>query len=249
MKITLRLLAVAAAAAVIGVTPASAVIGGTPDTAHPYVGMSVFFPSDGGQPQQCSGFLISAWTYVTAGHCTAGADPNAPVLLFFGPGPFFPGSQPQDLGVAVANPDWNGGLAHDVGMVHLVAPMPGPYATVAQTGYLDKFATKRGQQDMSFTPVGYGLVDATPQAPTPLFSRFAGTVQLENLTAIDLLTTAAPGAGTGGSATCYGDSGGPVFKDGLVVALVSSGTKYCNGKAADFRLDTVESRTFLGLTP
>ena len=76
--------------------------------------------------------------------------------------------------------------------------------------------------------------------------RMAGAMQLEKLTDTLLQTTASPGNGTGGAATCKGDSGGPVFNStGDVVALVSGGLKFCNGKAGDFRLDTAEAQNFI----
>jgi len=58
------------------------------------------------------------------------------------------------------------------------------------------------------------------------------------------------GNGTGGSGTCFGDSGGPVFhtdSDGQVwqVAVISYGTKYCHGSSAAFRLDNAQARAFL----
>lgn len=257
MKMTLRLLAAAAAAALLGVPAAHAVVGGSPDgNAHPYVGMSVFFESDG-TAEQCSGFLVGPYTYVTAGHCAGLEYPGGPTPVaaevWFGGGPITHSTPPDDAGIPEASPDWNGVLPdHDIGVVHLFAPMPGPYATLApltSPAYLDKLATKRGQQDVSFTAVGYGVVDISPTTgPIPLFTRFDGSVQLEKLTAIDLLTTASPGNGTGGGATCLGDSGGPVFNGDYVVALVSGGQKFCNGKAADFRLDTAEAQGFIGPT-
>lgn len=245
MKITLRLLAAAAAAAVLGVTPAHAVIGGTLDTTHTYVGQSVFFPG-AGHPVQCSGFLVSAQLYVTAAHCAAAGPGPVFVMLWFGAGPNPPGTPPDALGIASASPAWSGVLPnHDIGVVHLFEPMPGPYATLASPGFLDRLASKRGQQNVSFTSVGYGVADYGPTGFIAPFMRVAGSMQLEHLTDIDLFTTAAPGNGTGGGATCLGDSGGPVFSGDVVVALVSAGTKYCNGKAADFRLDTVEAHDFI----
>jgi len=69
MKITLRLVAAAAAAVFIGVPAAQAVIGGSPDgNAHPYVGLSAFFDSNGNFLWRCSGFLTSPTVYVTEEH-------------------------------------------------------------------------------------------------------------------------------------------------------------------------------------
>jgi hypothetical protein len=257
MKITLRLFAAAAAATVLGalgVTPAHAIIGGSPDSAHPYVGVAGFLDSKGHHLLLCSGFLTSSTVFVTAGHCAGVAAPGAPqpasAVIWFGSGPIDFGSTPDATGTAIANPAWNGNLPdHDIGAVRILSSRIDltalGHATLAPLGYLDSLATKRGQQDVTFTSVGYGVVDASPAGVAAPFVRLDGTMQLEHLTDIDLFTTAAAGNGTGGGATCVGDSGGPVFSGNYVVALISAGTKYCNGKAADFRLDTVEAQSFI----
>ncbi len=51
--------------------PAAAVTDGQPDgTDHPYVGLAVFYDEDGNPTHRCSGTLISANVFLTAGHCT-----------------------------------------------------------------------------------------------------------------------------------------------------------------------------------
>lgn len=254
MKMILRLVAAAAAAALISVTSAYAVTGGTPDTAHPYVGVVGFLDSQGHHLSLCSGFLTSETVFVTAGHCTGPETPGAPqpafAFIWFGSGPVDLGSQPDAVGIPMTDPAWNGVVGeHDLGYVRIVdsnidlAALG--HATLAPVGYLDGLATKRGQHDVSFTAVGYGATDISPAGTVDPVVRMAGTVQLQKLTDNLLQTTASPGNGTGGGATCVGDSGAPVFNGDLVVAIVSGGQKFCNGKAADFRLDTVEAQSFI----
>jgi len=258
MKIILRLLAAAAIAAVIGVAPAKAVIGGTPDTAHPYVGVVGFLDAQGHHLALCSGFLTSPTVFVTAGHCAGPETPGAPTpafaFIWFGSGPVDLSTTPPDAeGIPVADPAWNGVVGeHDLGYVRILGSAFDlstlGHATVAQPGATDPLngiATKRGQHDVSFTAVGYGATDISPAGAVDPVARMAGTVQLEKLTDTLLQTTAAPGNGTGGAATCVGDSGAPVFSGDVVVAIVSGGQKFCNGKAADFRLDTVEAQSFI----
>jgi Trypsin len=260
MKMTLRLVAAAIAAAFISVTPAAAVVGGTPDTAHPYVGVVAFVDSVGHHLGLCSGFLTSETVFVTAGHCAGPLTPGAPgaagavptlAFIWFGTGPVTLDPQTSDaIGVPMPSPSWNGVVGeHDVGYVRIVDSNIDltslGHATLAPAGTLEGIAKKRGQHDVSFTAVGYGAVDISPRGTIDPIVRASGTMQLEKLTDIDLLTTASPGNGTGGGAICKGDSGGPVFYGDLVVALVAGGTKYCNGKAADFRLDTVEAQSFI----
>jgi hypothetical protein len=256
MKMTLRLVAAAAAAVFLGVPAAQAVVGGSPDgNAHPYVGLSAYFDSNGNFLWRCSGFLTSPTVYVTAGHCAGPEVPGAPQpafaeIWFNGTSPVSPSDPPDAFGFPEASPAWNGVLPdHDIGVVHIVQTSFDlatlGHATLPPLGYLNGLATKRGLHDTSFTVVGYGVIDISPHGVVDNTQRMAGTVQLQKLTDIDLQTTASNGNGTGGGATCLGDSGAPLFNGGYVVALVSGGQKFCNGKAIDFRLDTVEAQSFI----
>lgn len=252
MKTFLPLLAAAAVAAAVGITPARAVIGGAPDgNAHPYVGLSAFYDAQGHFLWRCSGSLVSSTVYVTAAHCAGPEFPGAPqpalAKIWFGSDPISPTSTPDAVGVPTPSPAWTGALpGNDVGVVELSSPVNGfGHATLAPVGYLDGLAKQRGQTDVSFTVVGYGIEDYGPLGLTNVPMRMTGEVQLENLDAVDLLMTAAPGGGTGGSAICLGDSGGPVFNGGYLVAVTSFATKYCNGRAGAFRVDTVAAQDFI----
>lgn len=263
MKIILRLLAAAAIAAVIGVAPAQAVIGGTPDTAHPYVGLVGFLDDQGHHLGLCTGFLTSETVLVTAGHCAGPLAPGAQgpsgavpaeAFIWFGSGPIDPSTTPPDaIGIPTVDPAWNGVVGeHDLGYVRIVAVINPNldlnalgHATLAAPGYLDGIAKKRGQHDVSFTAVGYGATDISPAGVVNPMARMAGMMQLQKLTDTLLQTTASPGNGTGSGATCVGDSGAPVFSGDVVVAIVSGGLKFCNGKAGDFRLDTAEAQSFI----
>src|ERR671914_1490465 len=77
MRRALLLLATMALAIVLASGVAQAIINGQPDTgpnAHPYVGALVSVPPSGQFKGQripiCSGTLISARVFLTAGHCT-----------------------------------------------------------------------------------------------------------------------------------------------------------------------------------
>ena len=235
------MLAAAVAAVTLMVSPAGAVQGGLPDgDGHPEVGLSVFLWHD--IPLwRCSGTMVAAKVYLTAGHCT-GVDNDLGVApdraeVWFDSGPIprgtyaFDGSpcKPTDTGypckgdftgTPVPHPGWNGELTlpntHDMGVVQLTqAPNVGT-TKIAPPGYLDELATQRGQQNVDFTVVGYGAQFERPNLEVALRKRFAGTSQLTNLGShladgYNLMMTASPGNGTGGGSSCFGDSGGPIL--------------------------------------
>jgi len=80
MKRLFVLLALVASVAVAGIaaSPASAVKFGTPDTAnaYPWVGLMVAVDEDGNPLWRCTGSLIEANLFLTAGHCVS--DPSDP---------------------------------------------------------------------------------------------------------------------------------------------------------------------------
>jgi Trypsin len=274
-------LATGIAAVALLSTPAGAVQGGTPDgSGHPNVGLSVFLFHN--IPLwRCSGTMVAAKVYLTAGHCT-GIDTGLGVApdraeVWFSSGPIPRGTYAFDgspckatdtgypckgefTGTPVPHPGWNGALTlpntHDMGVVQLTqAPNVG-ITKVAPQGYLDTLATQRGQQDVNFTVVGYGVQFERPNLEVAVRQRFVGTNQLQNLNAallaggFNVLMTDSPGNGTGGGGTCFGDSGGPVFhtdSTGQVwqVAVISFGSKYCKGRSGAFRLDNAQARAFL----
>jgi hypothetical protein len=274
------MLAAAFAAVTLMASPAGAVQGGVPDgDGHPGVGLAVFLWHD--IPLwRCSGTMVAAKVYLTAGHCT-GVDNDLGVApdraeVWFDSGPIPPGTyafdgsacKPTDTGypckgdftgTPVPHPGWNGEFTlpntHDVGVVHLTqAPNVG-ITKIAPPGYLDTLATQRGQQDVDFTVVGYGVQFERPNLEVALRQRFVGTDQLTNLGShlaggYNLMMTDSPGKGTGGGGFCFGDSGGPIFHTDAngqdwEVAVISFGTKYCHGTSGAFRVDNDQARTFL----
>jgi hypothetical protein len=168
--------------------------------------MSVFY-YHGVPLGRCSGTLVSANVYVTAGHCT-GIDPQLGVApdhaeIWFGAGPIARGAYPFDGsscngysgypckgdvgGTPHPHPGWNGFLTmpdtHDVGVVVLDGSgwSLGSYAQLAPRGYLDKLATQRGRQNVAFTIVGYGVQFERPNLETAVRERYVGTTQLVDL--------------------------------------------------------------------
>jgi hypothetical protein len=48
-----------------------------------------------------------------------------------------------------------------------------------------------------------------------------------------------------GLGVCFGDSGGPRFEGGTLVAVTSSGDAACAGMSTGYRVDTPDARAFL----
>ena len=159
-------------------------------------------------------------------------------------------------GTPVPDPGWTGLIdlpnSHDIGVVVLDHAVSLPTYPVAPTGTLDALAKKRGQ-DTSLTVVGYGVQVEAPTMELFQRTRYVGSVKVTNLNSslvdgYNVRISASPGNGTGGSGICTGDSGGPLFQDGRIVAVASfSVGKYCSGNSGAFRVDTAQAQSFLGL--
>jgi hypothetical protein len=135
-------------------------------------------------------------------------------------------------GTAYAHPDYSGftDLANwnDVGVIVLDEPVTGiTPATLAPTNYLDQFAQPLLNQTI-FEVVGYGTEvrksESGPQKPQPmsypLIRRYT-TSPGQKLTPQILQLNGNPNDPRGGGGTCFGDSGGPVFLNGYLVAVTS----------------------------
>jgi hypothetical protein len=135
----------------------------------------------------------------------------------------------------------------DVGLVILDQPITMPeYGKLAAAGSLDRLATRRGQQELTFTISGYGLSLTNPTRDVSFRERLMAKTKLVNLRSaltrgFNLQLSANPGGGRGG--TCFGDSGGPVFYGGsdsnTIVGVTSFGLNLnCRGVDFAYRTDT-----------
>jgi hypothetical protein len=261
--------------------PAAAVTGGQPDgNLHPNVGLIVFYDATG--RFRCSATLVSPTVLVTAAHCTEGVLGSTlvtfeSVIAEQPPRPFpvaadpSVGYTPEEItaagylsGTAYTHPDYSGftDLANwnDVGVIVLDEPVTGiTPATLAPTNYLDQFAQPLLNQTI-FEVVGYGTEvrkpESGPQKPQPmdfpLIRRYT-TSPGQKLTPQILQLNGNPNDPRGGGGTCFGDSGGPVFLNGYLVAVTSYGyTANCRYLDGYQRVDIPVVQNWLatfGLSP
>ena len=229
---------------------------------HPYVGLMVF-DTNGVPSHRCTGTLLSPTVMLTAGHCTAGTSGGR---VWFeadvsagrpGNGYPFGGGTSIEFSEIYTHPDFvdEAFYLHDAGVVILSTPVNlGTYGTLADIGLLDQLATRRGQQDLSFTVVGYGLQSVVPTLQADLV-RYRGNVKLVDVhgtAGIPAGTSASftdnPGKGNGSGGTCFGDSGGPAFHgDSNVIATVTSYAlnSNCVGIGGGYRVDTADDQAWI----
>jgi hypothetical protein len=243
--------------AVLGLaSPAMAITGGEPDgNRHPNVGLILFYESDG--RYRCSATLISPTVLITAAHCTAGTlgktlvtfdsviaeQPPTPFPVAANPAAGYTSAEITGAGyisgTAYAHPEysdftdldnWN-----DVGVIVLDSPVTGiAPAKLAPVGYLDQYQQPVLNKTL-FEAVGYGTEvrkpESGPQKPQPmsypLIRRYT-TGPGQKLTAQILQLNGNINDTRGGGGTCFGDSGGPIFLNGYLVAVTSYGyTENC----------------------
>jgi hypothetical protein len=171
-----------------------------------------------------------------------------------------------------SNPNWHRGTAHphpefssgpfyvhDAGVVVLNDALTvGEYGRIPHLDLLNRYA---GDAHHLFEVVGYGLTESGP------FTSEGGDVRLKALVKLNTLKSSPkdtfillsnnPGTPHPGG-TCFGDSGGPTFKNthsDLVVAVTSFGqgqNPNCTGVGGAYRLDQPDDLAFLagfGITP
>lgn len=250
IRTALAAVAVALLAGLTSAGPAAAITGGEPDgNDHPNVGLILFYDSTG--RYRCTATLISPTVLLTAAHCTDGVVGSVlvdfdTVITETGPNPYAPAANPaagytdaeiaamgELSGTAYTHTDysdftdmrnWN-----DVGVVVLDQPVAIAPATMAPQDYLNQF-TPNVLNKTAFGVVGYGTevrqAETGPQQPTPMsypLIRRQTSVIGQKLTPQILQGNGNEHDNRAGGGTCFGDSGGPIFHDGLIVGVTSYG--------------------------
>lgn len=251
-----------------GVAPAHATTGGEPDgDLHPDVGLILYYAEDGRyrcSATLIAPTIVVTAAHCTEGTLGSTLVTFDSVIAEQPPTPFpvaadpTAGYTPAEIsaagyssGTAHTHPAYSGFTDldnwNDVGVIVLdepVASFGGDYADIAAVGTLDAIK-KANLSKTLFTAVGYGTEvrkpDNGPQKPQPmtypLLRRYVD-MPGQKLTPQILQTNGNPNDQHGTGGTCFGDSGGPVYLDGKIVAVTSYGyTDNCRYLGGYQRLD------------
>jgi Trypsin len=237
---------------ILGSGPAAAVTDGVPDgNGHPYVGLMVAQDANGAPLWRCTGTLLSATIFLTAGHCTE--SPAAHVEIWFAadvesgiPGNGYPNNG-EVGGTPYTHPDFNPDafFLADLGVVVLDSPVQmAAYGQLPARNRLDRLQTRRGS-NAYFTAVGYGLQMSFPDSASFLENNVRvrmvaqpRLIQINTGLTGDFSILLSNNANTGG--TCFGDSGGPNFigDTNVIGGVTSFGMNgNCAGTGGVYRVD------------
>jgi hypothetical protein len=258
-------LAAAVAVSVLLVAgPAGAVIGGTDDTANRYANVGVLqLQIDGDWFDFCSGTLVRADVVLTAAHCTdfrveEGPDGFGPddLRISFDPEGDAPYATVDHI---VVHPDWftappgHGNSKHgflappaeDIALVFLAGDVAGVTpAPIADADYLAGLDLT----SETFTVVGYG-VDAFITGSTLANHPVVVVDGVRSFRDVSVITEhdAFPDRFLKiTQSVCFGDSGGPLFHEGTVVAINTwTFSMRCSAPNLEYRVDSTAARTFL----
>jgi hypothetical protein len=262
---------------VSGVTAQAITDGRLDGSDHPYVGLMVAQDASGAPLWRCSGTLIRATLFLTAGHCTEA--PAAHIQIWFAADVETHRcklADPTPTTCTAADPLWNGypligeasgsPVTHpdfdparfffrDLGAVVLGAPHP--MSVYGALPSADRSDSLKPSSKTLFTAVGYGLQDAFPTAASSkdqrLRIRMAADpylLQIDTRFTGDYSLLLSNNANSGG--TCFGDSGGPNFYAGtnVIAGVTSYGlNQTCAGTGGVYRLDKAWNLTWLATLP
>ncbi len=244
--------------------------GGTIDDGeHPYVGLMVAYSADLVEVDgelihdpvwRCSGTLISATVFVTAGHCTEpdGSDwgEEAPLAAIWfdedvdtdGAGyPYYESAPYQ--GRRYTHPLYNPAafFLYDLGVVVLDGPGAemDSYGTLPEVNAIDELG--KGRKNSVVEAVGYGLQKINPVMVQADRVRMKADLMIVNTKGVagignlpDSNSMMLSGDAKHGG-TCFGDSGGPIFlgtDSDVIGAVTSFGLNgNCAGVGGVFRID------------
>lgn len=243
----------------------SFVLFGQPDgNDHPYVGFSLFYDPSVPGWFRCSGTLLNATTFLTAGHCAFGVSSNGhdtwvtfdehvdlsafrDATTLAGEIAALEADDAFTRGTSTPNPAFGQSFPNtsDIGVVKLDGPVSlSEYGQLADEDALNDLAKHE-----VFDIVGYGLQDVKP-IPLANLDRVQGQAKLVNATSgfsggFNLhLSSNNGGPHRGG--LCFGDSGGPVLEGDVVYGVNSFVINTnCAGSGYSYRVDLKAVRDWI----
>jgi secreted trypsin-like serine protease len=191
---------VPALSVMLSAVPAFALGGDAASEASRFEGRAVMVL--GSRGSVCSGTVLSPTVVITAGHCVSGAGQYA-VAYREGGSPVL-----QEVRQVVRHPEFSGRqrVSIDMALVRLKMPLPSRFSAVTLDSSAEDDVVGSSQ-----TVAGFGLAREGDEAS-------AGTLRSASVT---ILPRFYPrymrlGRTDGSFRVCKGDSGGPVFSDGLL---------------------------------
>jgi hypothetical protein len=231
-------------------SPVAAITNGTADnSAHPYVGVVVFYGAGGNAVGRCSGELLSPPTvFLTSGHCITLNGAVSGEVWFDEHATTAKGT--GNAGALRTSPDGELGA-----VIFGTAVSVGGFATLPALGVVDTLANK--------TPlviVGYGVTEQDKISGNPIGRWNDPTDRTKASSALvsgtqsgsaDLLKHQnGPGGGSGGG--CFHDSGGPILPvESTTVLAINAfvSNANCTGIGYGTRIDTVEHLAWIQSLP
>lgn len=246
------------AVSLVGAQSAPAVVGGTDDTTGRFPNVGVLQLQDQGEWfDYCSGTLVAPNVVLTAAHCVDFLGPED-VRVSFDATPDA-GSTYYQADEFVIHPAWLtaspcfGNSKHaclspgheDIALIRLEETVAGiTPAQFADRGYLDTLRLR----SETFTVVGYGVdefVTGSLLANHPIVI-VDGIRSYRNVSAITKQDAFPNRFLKVTKSVCFGDSGGPVFHDGIIVALNTwTFSTRCDGPNLEYRVDSAPAQAFL----
>jgi hypothetical protein len=222
---------------------AGAIVGGEAISGE---GTPVVFVGQINAPRQaCTGVALSPTLVLTAAHCGLLQNGTAPAGQPFAvfKGPSVAGATFRTGGAFVPHPDfsWGGNgvpnfADNDLAVIVIMGPpLPGPYASLPSLGAADS----KGVRELDL--YGYGVSElvngqANPASFGTLRHASAKSLGVKNSDP-ELLHFNGP--------ACFGDSGGPVLSDGVLLGVISFAPHGCTSTNYATRVDTQSARSFL----